>query len=372
MSSRDRSSDSFYNSNLFKIGLFALGAITVYFFNNKPNINLSLNPSTVKPKIETVSLNPACNETDSIQRAKESVVRVIGDSGEGSGFLIRSEGYILTNSHVIQDSPTPRIVLPDKTTLIGKRYNWDDQIDLAVIKVDTDKLKSLTFGDSDKLNPGQPLIVVGFPLGQELAGESTVSKGTYSAKRQSDVQGLEYIQIDASLNPGNSGSPVINNCGEIVGVYSQTLKGTEGLKFAISSKTAQSMVDSLISTGPKTESNTSTVTPSKSNPLNKVALYYNYISTRQIDLAYGLFSTKFKREAGGLNNFMNGFNATLNVYLLDLSDDDPTINSVYVKLGSVDLVGEKVLFRIFEGTWILIQEDGEWRLDTANILEIKE
>lgn len=265
---------------------------TIQIFNN-----IFVKKESVVKTEQTVA-DSECDEKESIHKISDSVVRVIGEQAEGSGFVIRNDGYIATNFHVIKSSKMPRIVFADNTPVIGKLYNWDEQVDIAIIKVERTGLRALSFGDSDGLIQGQVLYTVGFPLGQIIAGEATVTKGTYSAKRTSDIAGVEYIQIDANLNKGNSGSPIIEPCGTVVGILTLSIENAEGLKFAISSKTAKPLTESLIATGPRDISSMIGITSGEEQPLvDTVIQFYNYISTRQFDLAYGLLSKNFKKIA---------------------------------------------------------------------------
>lgn len=344
-----------------------LGGILFVILIFNQYFDFSLKKKTVR-QIQPYPIT-SCDEAQAIQKVKESVIKIKTEQGEGTGFIIRSDGYILTNFHLVETTDSPRIIFPDNTSLIGKVFNWDEQTDLAVIKVDKNDLQSLNFGDSDKLTAGQSVIAIGFPY--LLPGEATVTKGTFSAKRASDFEGIEFIQIDAALNPGNSGGPTINSCGEVIGINTLSISEAEGLGFAISSKTAGSMSGSLISTGPKQFKATELAESANLNFQDVVSLYYSFISIRQLEAAYDLFSINFIQEVGSLENFKNGFNTTLNVYPITIETEDQYAPLVYVKLVSADLIGDKVVFRNFKGTWSLVLVNGEWKLDDANIREVQ-
>src|SRR3989344_4831394 len=311
--------EPFSNTVVFKILLVLLGGFIVYLFNNQTLFKDLIKTPTTKAQLISFK---NCDETKSIQDAKDSVVRISTDDGSGTGFVFKNDGYILTNYHVVKNSSSPRITFSDKTQVIGKVFNWDEKTDLAVIKVDRKDLKALPFGDSEKLASGQSLIGIGFPLGDNLPGEATVTKGTFSAKRYVEETGVEYIQVDANLNPGNSGSPVITNCGEVMGVVAISIGGTEGLKFAISSKTTKSMSDSLIATGPKQSQPSITEDTTQLSSESSVTLYYYYISIRQLDLAWDLLSKRFQNYVQGYDRWLHGYDATLNVFLLDIGPDN--------------------------------------------------
>ncbi len=365
----NKAENEFTNSWAFKIGLVILGGIIVFLFNNNPSFFKNL--SIYKASTLALQMSPkSCDESKTIQATKDSVVRITTDQGDGTGFIIKPD-FILTNYHVVKDIDSPRIIFSDKTQIIGKVYNWDEKTDLAVIKVSKDNLKPLSFGDSDKLSQGQAIIGVGFPLGRELPGEATVTKGSYSARRNVDETGVEYIQIDASLNPGNSGSPIVTTCGDVVGILAASISGTEGLKFAISSKTSKSMSDSLIATGPKTVEATTKNNTDQSSPETTVMLYYDYISIRQLNLAWGLLTQNFQNYVQGYDRWIVGYNNTLNVFVLSLGKSDIADNIVKIKLGSVDDVNGQVSYKIYEGTYTLVQQEGIWRIDSANISQVQ-
>lgn len=128
---------------------------------------------------------------------------------------------------------------------------------------------------------------------------------------------------------------------------------TSGQIYTISSKT---MVTDVPSADEKTL-------------LGTVKRFYDYISTRQIKLAYEMLSRDYKKNAGGYETFLKGFKTTLNVYLKDVKIEDLNNNSVYIKLVATDLIGDKVVYRSFDGTLILTFEDGDWKLNTSNIKE---
>jgi len=175
--------------------------------------------------------------------------------GLGSGFVIREDGYILTNNHVAGDAQKLYVVLPgdDKrypATLVGR----DERSDLAVIKIDKRGLPALEFGDSDALQVGQWSIAIGSPFGLE----QTVTVGVISALGRHPDQGDrnikygEFIQTDASLNPGNSGGPLVDVAGHVVGVNDFIVSesgGNIGIGFAIPSNTAKTISEELIKNG---------------------------------------------------------------------------------------------------------------------------
>lgn len=174
-------------------------------------------------------------------------------SALGSGFIIDAQnGYVVTNNHVIKDADEIRIILQDDTTLDATLVGVDDKTDLAVLQVKTEgrQLTAVSFGDSDKAKVGSWVLAIGNPFG--LGG--SVTAGIVSA-RQRDINAGPYddfIQTDASINRGNSGGPMFNMKGEVVGVNTAIFSpsgGSVGIGFAVPSNLAQNVVAQLIKYG---------------------------------------------------------------------------------------------------------------------------
>jgi len=139
--------------------------------------------------------------------------------GQGSGFIISEDGYILTNNHVVGDADVITVKLNDGRELKAERIGGDQKADVAVIKIDGENLPTLPLGDSDKLQVGEWVIAIGNPFG--LA--ETLTFGIVSAKGRNTVGINDYedfIQTDAAINPGNSGGPLINLEGQAIGINS--------------------------------------------------------------------------------------------------------------------------------------------------------
>ncbi len=170
----------------------------------------------------------------------------------GSGFVIdAAKGYVVTNNHVIKDADEVRVTFQDDTTLVAKIIGKDEKMDLAVLKVDTDKkLTDVKFGDSDKMRVGDWVLAIGNPFG--LGG--TVTAGIISAQ-QRDINAGQYddfIQTDASINRGNSGGPMFDLDGEVIGINTAIFSpsgGSVGIGFAIPSNLAKTVVSQLIEFG---------------------------------------------------------------------------------------------------------------------------
>ena len=170
--------------------------------------------------------------------------------GAGSGFFISSDGYIFTNSHVIHGAQKITITLSDGTEHPARIIGEDQHTDLAVIKTETIGYQPVRLGDSNLLKIGQLVIAIGNPLGFQ----HTVTHGIISAlgrtlRTQTGRLIDNIIQTDAPLNPGNSGGPLINTAGEVIGVNTASILGAQSLCFAISVNTAKFIANELIQYG---------------------------------------------------------------------------------------------------------------------------
>ena len=173
-------------------------------------------------------------------------------SGLGSGVIISTDGYILTNHHVVDGAEQIKIDLNDNRTLDAKVVGSDPPSDLAVLKIDATNLPVLALGDSDKVRVGDVVLAIGNPLG---IGQ-TVTMGIISAKgRQTGLSSgafEDFLQTDAPINQGNSGGALVSTNSELVGINSQILSpsgGSIGIGFAIPSNMARTITDTLVKTG---------------------------------------------------------------------------------------------------------------------------
>lgn len=184
--------------------------------------------------------------------ARDIFNRQVETEGVGSGVIFRSDGYIVTNNHVIDGASEIIVSLSDGNTISGKLVGADEMTDIAVVKVDAQNLPSARFGNSDEIMVGEPVVAIGNPMGLEFQGSVTV--GVISALNRTlelNDRRVNLLQTDAAISPGNSGGALVNYDSEVIGINSAKLakSGVEGIAFAIPSNTVQSVVNEIMEKG---------------------------------------------------------------------------------------------------------------------------
>lgn len=229
-------------------------------------------PPTAQQAQPTKVTLPSLNTVELVKLLRPSVVhiqtevaagmdvftgRVIPQTGVGTGSIVDGQGHIITNNHVVEGARRITVALDDGRTFTARLIGGDAFTDLAVIKIDASNLKPATLGDSDALQVGEDLVAIGFAL--DLEGGPSVTKGVVSAvdRTVGDLDGL--IQTDTDISSGNSGGPLVNSRGEVIGVNTLTISGSggvtmggqsaQGLNFAISINEAKTIMRSLIERG---------------------------------------------------------------------------------------------------------------------------
>ena len=202
-------------------------------------------------------VGPAVVRIDTVKRVINPLGGLFGrgpaiqqQQGQGSGFITRSDGVIITNAHVVEGANEVSITLPDSRSFTGKVLGSDPLTDIAVVKVVAEVLPVAPLGDSARVRPGEWAIAIGNPLGLD----NTVTAGIISAIQRTNAIGegqrVPYIQTDAAVNPGNSGGPLINDRGQVIGVNTAIRQAPgAGLSFAIPVNLARQIAAQILEKG---------------------------------------------------------------------------------------------------------------------------
>ena len=304
-----------------------------------------------------------CSEWLTTKKLQKSVVRVVGGYSEGSGFFVAGN-EVLTSFHVIADEPSPKVIFPDGsfTTPIAITANPDNDLALLHLsQVHPDK--QYNFASPQNLTTNEPLISAGFPLGTDLSGEVTITKGNFSAIRNSPDLFADYVQTDINVVQGMSGGPLVDQCGDVVGINTLSLSG---MSLFVSS-------DSIKLLWPNFSDQEITkieVDPSLS-PEDAVYAFYTYLKARQMQEGFDLLSLKYLAKTN-FEEWTSRFTDILDVqiYLSEAVTGSP--NTVFVKFSTKNWNNNQALYHYYEGTWQTVEEDGVYKMLKSNIKEIEE
>lgn len=286
---------------------------------------------TALPPATPISFDINTAITEAVSQVGPSVVTIInrlptGEMGRGSGVIITESGHVVTNNHVVEGANRIQVVLADGTELDATLAGADPYADLAVVRVEGDLPPPAPWGNSDTLKPGETVVAIGSPLGNFV---NTVTEGVVSnIGRDIDIgQGLQLqdmIQTDAAINRGNSGGPLINLAGQVVGINTLIVRGSaiqaEGLGFAIPSNTARAIATQLIQTG------------SVSRPY--VGIQWRWITpnvsaTFGLPVEFGAFVTQVVPNSPAEEAGIQQGDILIAINGQELNQDNPFINVLY-------------------------------------------
>lgn len=238
------------------------GFLAGYFFPTKEAKQEAIRTITEREKPEKIVIEESSSIIDTVKKVGPSVVSIITTSqildfwgitnqkGGGTGFIITSDGLILTNRHVVENAKELTVVTRDGKDYKGKIVALDPFQDLAIISIPANNLPVVELGDSDKLEVGQHVVAIGNALGEF---QNTVTSGVISAVNRTVIaegERLEgLIQTDAAINPGNSGGPLCNLKGQVIGINTAMAGGAENIGFAIPINIAKYAIESVKRTG---------------------------------------------------------------------------------------------------------------------------
>lgn len=197
--------------------------------------------------------------TAALSRVKDAVVKIDITTGKGrnaqvhgsgSGFLFSSDGLLFTNNHVLTGKGELYVTVPDGSTFEGTLIGRDPDSDLAIVKLYGEGYKPAVLGDSGKMQIGQLVVAIGNPLGYQYSVSTGILSGMGRTMRSVNSRLIDNVlQTDVALNPGNSGGPLINADGEVIGINTAIIHGAQGISFAIGIDTAKGIAGELIRNG---------------------------------------------------------------------------------------------------------------------------
>ncbi len=289
---------------------------------------------TVTEAVEKVI--PSVVNISEVKLIRDAYLHVHPVPGVGSGFIIREDGYILTNSHVVMGGET-KVTLENGKVFSGEIRGIDTIMDLAVVRIEADGLPVPEIAEGNNLKIGQMAIAIGSPLG--LVGGPTVTAGVISAldrSIQTEVTFMEgLIQTDAAINPGNSGGPLINSEGVVIGINSAIIPFAQGIGFAIPIQPAMWIAEQLMKRGEVVRPWIS-ITAVDVNP--KLVAYYNLPTNKGVVITNVIPGSEANKSGIEIGDII-------------VQIDDMKIDNVrdLIKVINQHDVGDTVTMRLFRG-----------------------
>lgn len=292
---------------------------------------------------------------------KGKVVRIVGEWSEGSGFFIYPN-KVITNFHVIEGEPAPKIIFPDGHFVTPYYMVHDPVLDLAALTVDEYHPEMvLETTERSAVFEDTPLFAYGYPMGVNLIGEATVSKGSFITTRKSH-NGSELIQTSIDLTDGMSGGPLTDYCGRVVGV--NTL-GVAGLSMFIPVEYAYDNLHTF-----QDAKITKIELHPEESPAKAVEAFYTNLRLRRMEDGYALLSSQYQQGATQAE-WTARFTNILSVGVVGSEALQNESDTVFVKFMTQNWNGEIIEVKYYEGTWKTVREDGIYRLDESNIKELE-
>lgn len=305
-----------------------------------------------------------CDKND-VLNVIAGVVRIEGKDAEGSGFWVDTD-VVLTNNHVISFNRDFKVIDSEETTYTSRLLATDSVRDLALIKASGGPDKVLKWRE-EPIGLLDDVYALGYPYNSK---KISITKGIVSGITQDTYDDREYIQTDAAFNEGNSGGPLVDGCGEVVGLNTMTIWQSENMGFATKAAQVEEWTREMLEKS-KLASPEEIAIGYSSDQAEVVAQYYDTLGQGRLEDAYNFYSSK-RKEKMPFESWKQGFTGTYFIRIKSVSMTEK-IDTVFVSFIATDF-GEnwgEFITKEFEGEWTLVREKGLWKLDESNIGEIQ-
>jgi len=311
---------------------------------------------------DTINNQVAQCPADGIAKAMDSVVLVKGANGSGSGFWVR-DNIIVTNNHVVVDNGNLVVSNANGLNAKAKVIETDTMKDLAVLEIEGAKGTPLEWRIGDTY-VAEDTYALGYPLSKDL----TITKGIISAITYDDYDSRVYIQTDSAINLGNSGGPLLDKCGKVLGVNTSTISDTQNIGFSLKFDQASKSVDDMLLASAKS-SNEEKKNSYPSEQAEVIAKYYTTLSMGKLPEAYSFYSKK-RQTRYPLESWTNQM-ATSGFITLKTVENTDQANTIKVDFLATDYTEDYYLqTKEFVGTWTLVRENNMWKMDESNIADL--
>lgn len=296
-------------------------------------------------------------------KLQSSVVRIVGGNAQGTGFFIDPHS-VITNFHVIESEPSPKIIFPDGNFITPEKILGDRNSDLAILTTEKPYFSMvLPLPDSIALKQDEPLMAAGYPMGTDLTGRATIFKGRFKDFRKSSKMPTSYIQTDINLVAGMSGGPLADQCGQVVGINTM---GLSGLSLFINADWAKMLVPNF------SDQNITKIQVDPSvSPEEAVKAFYTYLKARRMKDGFDLLSGEYLLKTN-FEEWTNRFTNILDVNVIKTEKFDDSQDTVFVKFMTENWVNGEMEIHYYEGTWQTIKEDGVYKMLKSKIIEVNE
>lgn len=304
-----------------------------------------------------------CSYHDAKTKNSPKVVRIIGSYSEGSGFFVK-KNFVVTNRHVVEGEDYPKIVLPTGEFLTPINVEFSPYYDLAFLTVNESEPGYVMdiFSEGTKLSTGEEALSFGYALGSEIKGAPTILPIRFEDLRSMPQDKTQYLQFSSPLVEGMSGGPVLDKCGDFIGVNTISTSGTS---LIIERKMLATAVKypSVFNDKPEKIK----LEPGAS-PVASVYAYYNLLKARDTQGCYDLLSSYYKTKST-YAEWTARFPNVISVEVLKVEQIKP--NLVYVMFGMAEWVNGEQIRKTYEGTWETVKDGSTYLLNKSYILELE-